>query len=47
MTVRERLLILHLAEKLEKNPQFADRIGVSVTGKEPAHRDKIRRSKDV
>jgi hypothetical protein len=28
MTVRERLLALHLAEKLEKNPQYANKIGV-------------------
>ena len=30
MTVRERMLVLHLAEKLEKNPQYANKIGVRI-----------------
>ena len=32
MTVRERMLLLHLAEKLEKNPEYASKIGVRVRG---------------
>ena len=48
MTVRERILALHLAEKLEKNPQYANKIGVSVSDKSPAHCEKkVGRLKDV
>lgn len=48
MTVRERILALHLAEKLERNPQYANKIGVSVLHQNPAHREKkVRRANDV
>lgn len=48
MTVRERILTLHLAEKLERNPQYANKIGVSVLHQNPAHREKkVRRANDV
>ena len=48
MTVRERMLVLHLAEKLEKNPQYADKIGVRILNRETAHGEKkVRNSNDV
>ena len=48
MTVRERMLVLHLAEKLEKNPQYADKIGVRILNRETAPGEKkVRNSNDV
>ena len=48
MTVRERMLVLHLAEKLEKNPQYADKIGVRILNRETASGEKkVRNSNDV
>lgn len=39
MTVRERLLAIRLLEKQEKNPEYAQRIGIQVAIKknESAH----------
>lgn len=30
MSVRKRILTIKLSEKLQKNPEYADKIGVSV-----------------
>ena len=48
MTVRERMLALHLAEKLEKNPQYANKIGVRILDREAAPGEKkVRTAYDV
>ena len=48
MTVRERMLVLHLAEKLEKNPQYANKIGVRILNWEAASGEKkVRTTNDV
>ena len=43
MTVQERLLAIRLAERLERDPGFARRIGVRVEMK-PAGQDKKERN---
>ena len=48
MTVRERMLALHLAEKLEKNPQYANKIGVRILDwKAASGEKKVRNTNDV
>lgn len=47
MTVRERMLLLHLAEKLEKDPGYANKIGVSVRNWEAASKLKKKERNDV
>lgn len=48
MTLRERMLALHLAEKLEKNPQYAEKIGVRILNGETAPGEKkVRTTNDV
>ena len=41
MTARERILALKLLEKQEKNPEYAQRIGIQVSIKktDPTHRN--------
>lgn len=35
MTTRERILTIRLSEKVEKQPEYADRIGVVLTDRHP------------
>ena len=48
MTVRERMLALHLAERLEKNLQYANKIGVRILDRGAVSGEKkVRTTNDV